>query len=447
MDFVTNITAMYNLNQVRQNLLEGSRTTEHIATAKQVNRGADNPSGLAMVKSMFSRTSGLRTSLDNTQFGISFLQQRDAALAEVGDILLRLKELAVRACNEATLTTSDRQKMTDEAASLISLMDNLNKDTRFNDRKVFDRSFDIVPGGTGALTFYDGGKVEISIDLASIYQSTGSPVTLRAAWFDGFAFFPDMNLMSPDGTEAFGWLYGLWSKPPGINVEGYLDQDTPEAEVLKGDADLHGLGNMDSADSIKYSGWDPGMNAQGYFEEYFIIDNPAEGLWKIIIDNEDVQDRLYGIFVNEPSKEPTEAQDIVQVGPDNEDNYRMRLTMYEVDSLSLGVSASFSTTEDAQKSLSSIDDALEQLNEYRAEDGVRMRRLMHIADEGNREVINLEAARSRIEDADMASEFTDMTRQQILDHTMSQAAIFAGRSPMYVLDLIDAARNTAVAGE
>ena len=200
--------------------------------------------------------------------------------------------------------------------------------------------------------------------------------------------------------------------------------------------DFNPLRTMDTADSIIYSGWNPPANLQGYFEESFVIDNPQPGLWTMIIDNEQPADKLYGIFVNEPSRAPID-NDRVQIGPSSDEATQIfRLTKFEVNSFALGVSASFNSVENAQVSLESIGGAIETLNTHRAGDGVRTNALMHIMDDNMAEIINTESARSHIEDADMAQQVTELTRGQIMAQSNASASVQANASPSAVLDLI-----------
>jgi flagellin len=379
----------------------------------------------------------------NIQDGISFLQLRDAAMAEVGDMLQRLRDLAVRAANEAPMTNADRQKLQDEATSLVDGINQINDATKFNGNKVFDISFQTVSGGS--FGFYTGGIKTMSIDLAGIYKKTGAPVTIRSAWYDGWAAFPDMNLLSPDGAEAFGWLYGdpsqTFPNVPAPTVEGYLDMDIPPTTRFRGDPDVHGLGTMDSADSIRYSGWDMGVNSQGYYEEYFTITNPAEGMWTIIIDNEDSLDRLYGIFVNEPTRQPV-GGNFLQVGPNsNAATNSFDVERFEVDTYALSITANLKTAAGAQASITSLDASLDALNTRRADDGIRVRRLMSIVNNNNTEMINVEASRSRIEDADMANEITEMTKANIVSRANSSALAYSGGEPSLVRALLDTMIN------
>jgi flagellin len=84
-----------------------------------------------------------------------------------------------------------------------------------------------------------------------------------------------------------------------------------------------------------------------------------------------------------------------------------------LDALTLG-GESTATKQGAQLSLSVIDDALIRLNSIRADLGAMQNRLqstisnLAISDE------NLSAANSRIRDADMAEEVSEMTKQNIL---------------------------------
>jgi flagellin len=435
---ITNDIASKANNYARINSNDIRAGSERLSSARFINHGADDPSGLGISRGMVSYARGLRMANTNLQDTINFLRLRDAAMQEAGDMLLRLKELSVRASNEATLTASDRQKMSDEAAALIQGLDQLNEETKLNELKVFGPSVTSIDGG--AFGYYNGGIRTVSIDLKSIYDRTGQPVTLNFAWFEAGAEFPDANLLSPDGTEAFGWLYCPFNPFVPGTVESYAPNDgvfTPQPIIMQGANDEFGIGTMDSAASVDYDGWGQHVSATGdYYTEQFIIDDPAEGVWTIIVDNEGATPSSFAIFVNEPTEKPIDGRN-VQLGPENKQNIDTGLVdLFEVDSIALGVTANFSSTKYAHTSLESIDGAIEALNTRRAEDGVNMKRFMHTLEDNMSEIINTEAARSRIEDADMAKEITALTRSQVLTQSNTSAAVQANASPALVLDLI-----------
>ncbi len=369
--------------------------------------------------SMKARTGGLTTANQNAQDCVSYLQLRDAAMAEVNDCINRIRELAVRAANEATLTADDRQKMQAEAGSLVNQINQINTTVKFNGMRVFGPGFSEVPGGLVALVH--PGQVYISVDLASM--AIAGVVEINGCWFDGTDDFPDFNLLSPDGTEAFGYLYATYGAP---GVTAYLGGGgTVSAPAIT------------SATSVNYSGWAGYAGSGGWDEESFTITDPAPGQWTIIIDNERAGAPLnYGVFFNEPPVEP-EEKDRGQIGADNDENTQVvRLGMFEVSSFALGVSASFTSTALAQASINSLDNALDSLNNRRADTGTMINRIEHIINDNMAEVINVEASRSRIEDTDMAREIVDYTKSQLLNQTGIDTTRIANMSGQTALDLV-----------
>ena len=72
----------------------------------------------------------------------------------------------------------------------------------------------------------------------------------------------------------------------------------------------------------------------------------------------------------------------------------------------------------------------------RASLGIQERRLGHIIDDLKAEDINISAAKSRIFDADMASEITDFTRLQILQQSGTAILAQANAQPQNILQLL-----------
>ena len=407
----TNVGMMNLRDNLRVTSGSAGRSMERLATGMSINSAADNPSGVALSQKMTAKIRGTSVSSQNAQDAFNFLKLRSDADTQVRDIILRLRDMAVHAANEATMTAEARTALSTEASSLIDQMSQINASVTFNGKKVYDISFDTVDGGN--FGFYNGGIKTISINLAGIYAATGNtPVTLRFAWFNGDADFPDANLLSPDGTEAFGYLYG--TAPGPQTVESYVSGFAP-ATANNGQADDFGIGTMNSAASINYGGYvgtSMGAPPDAYVEENFTIDNPAAGLWTIIIDNQSATPREYGIFVNEPSRAPIDT-DHVQIGPDNAASNRIQIGFYEVTSLALGVSADFSSVTGAQASITSLDASLDKLSEHMGTDGVNMNNILKIISGNEQQIAGMSAARSRISDANLAAEVTGFTTAQI----------------------------------
>ncbi|HOO57567.1 MAG TPA: flagellin [bacterium] len=433
MRIYTNVGAMMGLNAARQNNWVMNQSTTRLSSAKQINYAADDPSGLGVAKTMEAKARGLQVATENAQEGIKYLELRDTAMAEVGDMIQRIRDLAVRASNDATLTAEDRTRLQDEAGKLVDEINKINADRNFNNMKVFDIAFDTVPGGTGGLSH--AGQKTMSIDLKTYADANGGVVRVTGAWFNGSAAFPDLNIISPDGTEAFGYLYDTWSNF-GNGVEAYANA-AGSITVNNGDGDAFGLGTMDSAASIEYNGWDAPASPNGaWIDEWFEITDPAPGMWTIVIDNESASEREYGIFVNQTTREPVN-NDRVHIGTENDDTSILHLGVFEVNSLSLGISSNFSSVASAQAAIDSADTALETLGDRRAEVGVMINRLQSIVDDNMTGYINIEAGRSNIEDADMAVEATKLTKSQIRMQSNLVAIDRINHNSDAVIDLIN----------
>ncbi len=94
------------------------------------------------------------------------------------------------------------------------------------------------------------------------------------------------------------------------------------------------------------------------------------------------------------------------------------------------------TKENAQMSMERLDDALERVNSYRATLGAVQNRLQSSVNNLGVRVENLDAARSRIKDADFAEESAGMTQQQILQQAGVSVLAQSNQLPQLALKLL-----------
>ncbi|MGK3275297.1 flagellin, partial [Comamonas kerstersii] len=78
---------------------------------------------------------GLTVAARNANDGISLAQTAEGALGKVGDMLQRMRELAVQSAN-ATNSASDREALQAEVSQLISEIDRVAKTSSFNNTKL-----------------------------------------------------------------------------------------------------------------------------------------------------------------------------------------------------------------------------------------------------------------------------------------------------------------------
>ncbi|MEY4066372.1 MAG: hypothetical protein RIR26_2580 [Pseudomonadota bacterium] len=94
------------------------------------------------------------------------------------------------------------------------------------------------------------------------------------------------------------------------------------------------------------------------------------------------------------------------------------------------------TKEQAQQSIARLDDAIERVNSYRASLGAIQNRLLSTVNNLGIRIENLDAAKSRIKDADFAEESASMTQQQILQQAGVAVLSQANQVPQLALKLL-----------
>ena len=134
---VAALNAQRSLNKT-QNALQLS--IQRLSTGFRVNSGADDAAGLAITDRMTAQIRGLNQAVRNSNDGVSTLQTADSSLAEVTNLLQRLRELSVQSAND-TNSASDRQSLQAEAGSIIAELDRLANTVAFNGKKLLDGTF------------------------------------------------------------------------------------------------------------------------------------------------------------------------------------------------------------------------------------------------------------------------------------------------------------------
>ena len=102
---------------------------------------------------MTSQLSGIKMAIRNSQDGISLVQTAESGMSEITNMILRMRELAVQMEN-GIYTAKDRDNAQLEVNALLAEVDKIANNTRFNDVKVLDGSYDatIRAGNTNAET-------------------------------------------------------------------------------------------------------------------------------------------------------------------------------------------------------------------------------------------------------------------------------------------------------
>ena len=122
---------------------------------------------------------------------------------------------------------------------------------------------------------------------------------------------------------------------------------------------------------------------------------------------------------------------------DDSTNGKIAVSLSAVTSSGLSISNDAITTQDLSSSaIGAIDDALSVVNSARAKLGATQNRLETTVTDLKNNVENLSASRSRIQDADFASETAQLAKSQILQQAGMAMLAQANQLPQQVLSLL-----------
>lgn len=119
---------------------EVQKNMEKLSSGMRINRAGDDASGLAVSEKMRSQIQGLRQAERNAEDGMSMIQTTEGYLQETGDILQRIRVLAVQSSN-GIYTANDRQMIQVEVSQLIDEVDRIASQAEFNKMALLQGDF------------------------------------------------------------------------------------------------------------------------------------------------------------------------------------------------------------------------------------------------------------------------------------------------------------------
>lgn len=157
----TNISSLRASNAATKSDMMLKTSMERLSTGKRINSAKDDAAGLAIAASMTAQIKGMNQGVRNANDGISMAQTAEGALDEVGNMLQRMRELAVQASN-GTYQQSDLDNIKTEQDALAKQISSVISNTTFNGIKLFDGT-----GGSGGdITIQAGASSSDSITLS-----------------------------------------------------------------------------------------------------------------------------------------------------------------------------------------------------------------------------------------------------------------------------------------
>jgi len=373
-----NISAMIANNSLKANDNSLAASIERLSSGLKINHAKDNASGLAMAKRMNAQIRSLEQANQNSNDGVSVIEIAEGALTEIEDMVQRMNELAVKACN-GTLSDEDRETIDDEITQLKAEIERVANTTMYNGEVLLNGNFD-VKGYTNNL---DVKVTTYSDDVrSSKYTIQSLELEMDA---EGNIKINDIDLGGdfPDGATA--------------TVEN---------------------------DAVKITG------ANGFEIELQIKDN--------LLKNPDGSSKgpvtLTGDTALKLDITGLGALN-VQIGTNEGQELGVRIATISLRTLGVE-NLNVKTADNAQAFLDQMTNSLSYINSARSRLGSYQNRLEHTINTLDVSDENMTAAYSRIMDVDMAEEMTYYSTAQVLVQAGTSMLAQANERPSSVLQLL-----------
>jgi len=475
---IMSLNAQRNLN-TSQSALQVS--LQRLSSGKRINSAKDDAAGLAISERFTSQIRGLNQAVRNANDGISLAQTAEGALSESGNILQRIRELAVQSAN-ATNSSSDRQALQAEVGQLVQEMDRIATNTEFNGQKLLDGTFGTAVfqvgananqtiqtttsnfrtsqfgdnriegmGNTAAATnrYAQGDKLvvagnlgtrEVSIDAGASAKTVAEKVDAKS---------------SETGVKAFAKTeIGLNFSKAGaytLNVMSDNNKATSISFTLSGTEGSDGLSAAVTAFNDIAS--KTGVTARVSEDSKSVVLSNASGNNITLSDsvNPNSGDVMVGggggeggSGVTLGANQTSETAVIVgKVTFDSDKSFGVSgtagvttMNAQEASKLLAVQDMDISTVAGANQAMAIADAALNTVNAQRAKFGAIQSRFGSTIANLSTNVENLNAARSRIRDTDYAMETAELTRAQILQQAGVAMLAQANAAPQSVLSLL-----------
>ena len=391
------LNAQRNLSSSQNSL---ATSMQRLSSGLRVNSAKDDAAGLAIAERMNTQVRGQTVAARNANDGISLGQTAEGALGKVGDMLQRMRELAVQASN-ATNSKADRAALQAEVAQLRDEVDRVAKQTGFNGTKILDGSF------SGAV-FQVGSNSGDNITVGALVNTTAAGLSKVA-----YAYNSETGIQSSSVND----LTAI-TDSSALNIQDgtntwYLG---PVKEASSG---TERMGQM--IEAINRKSADTGVTA--------FLTQDASGTYTIDIVSSHLDSVGDAVSMTLNGFTVANAGHVGTIGSEI-DAANTTTDAIGIDTLSIA------TQRDAWVALKKIDNALDQVNRARADLGALQSRFENSVANVEIQIENLAAARGRIVDADFAKETANLSRTQILQQAGTAMVAQANQLPQQVLQLL-----------
>ena len=484
------LNSQRNLNRSQSTL---STSLQRLSSGLRINSAKDDAAGLAISERFTSQIRGLTMASRNANDGISMAQVAEGALTEAGNILQRIRELAVQSAN-ATNSASDRQALQAEVSQLTAELNRIAKTTEFNGTKLLDGSnatslFQVGANANETIVattnnfktsqFGDyrvtGRATEAFAGTNGRYDATTAAYDFRIVGSEGSA---SINISAGDSAKDVAAAVNLVKDSTGVTATATTEVTLTFAAAGSYQLTLGSDQGTSTADAVTLGfsiSANTGVEALSAAVNAFNDQTATTGVVATVKDDGSgitltnyegeeivVRDTTFqnsgnvtvtgGAGSAQTLTANTAADTVTVTGKvvfDSTKSFTIDSTTgtatlvltatsggSEASSLQAVKDLDISSVAGANDALVIVDAAIAQVSNQRAKFGALQSRFEATVRNLETSVENLSGARSRIRDADFAVETSELTRSQILQQAGTAMLAQANSIPQNVLSLL-----------
>lgn len=133
----TNTTSLSAQRTLGVNSNKQAQSLGKLSSGTRIVRSADDAAGLAISEKLKAQIRGQSQAERNANDGISMIQTAEGGLSEIGNILIRMRELSVQAASD-TVGDNERQFTDLEYQNLKQEIERISQVTEFNGKKLLN---------------------------------------------------------------------------------------------------------------------------------------------------------------------------------------------------------------------------------------------------------------------------------------------------------------------
>ncbi|EDX8937512.1 FliC/FljB family flagellin [Salmonella enterica subsp. enterica serovar Havana] len=419
----TNSLSLLTQNNLNKSQSALGSAIERLSSGLRINSAKDDAAGQAIANRFTSNIKGLTQASRNANDGISVAQTTEGALSEINNNLQRVRELSVQAANGSN-SGSDLKSIQDEINQRLAEINRVSEQTDFNGKKVLNQNSQLtiqVGAKDGETITIDLQKIDsttlglgdLSVENTSKSVANGGKATIQHTLVK--ADFSDKNTDSGSKVD-FGAATAGNVKLAKDNAGAYYATADNGTKWYAATVDKNGTVSIDSNDTAVTPAQ---INEVTKIGKEVTVDTDALAQnQKLVVYKDSNKNDAYAIETTD-----TNSGKSTYVAATIADDGKVTAT---ANTVTVG------TTDPLAK----IDSALAKVDKFRSSLGAVQNRFESAVTNLGNTVNNLSSARSRIEDADYATEVSNMSRAQILQQAGTSVLAQANQTTQNVLSLL-----------